>query len=114
MSFVSRQGRIDLRVPVIFSLGGEQVAAETRNVGLGGVFVATREPPPIGERVSLHLTLPDWDESHFVFGEVRWARGSDEGLYPLGGSGMGVRFVKLSLHVAAVLDSLIRSHTLGR
>jgi hypothetical protein len=27
---------------------------------------------------------------------------------------MGVRFVKLSLYVAAALDNLVRSHTLGR
>ena len=114
MPFVSRQGRIDLRVPVIFGLGSEKVAAETRNIGLGGVFVATREPPPIGQRVSLHLALPGWDESHFVNAEVRWVRGADDGPHPLQGPGMGIRFVKHSLHMAAVLDNFVRSHVLGR
>jgi uncharacterized protein (TIGR02266 family) len=110
MSFVARQGRIDLRVSVVFGLGGEQVTAETRNVGLGGVFVATLEPPSVGQRVSLHLSLPDWDESLVVAGEVRWVRGADDNRDPEGIPGMGVKFVKPSLYVAAALDNFVRSH----
>jgi uncharacterized protein (TIGR02266 family) len=111
---VFRQRRIDLRVPVVFGVGGEQVVAETRNIGLGGVFVATRELPPAGQRVSLHLALPDWDESHLLSGEVRWLRGPDDNPHPVEGPGMGVRFVKLSLYVAAALDNFVRSHALDR
>lgn len=114
MPFVTRQGRIDMRAPVILSVGGEQLTAETRNIGLGGVFVATSTPAPVGHRVSLHIALPDWDESHFVNGEVRWARGPNHGAHPSESSGMGVQFVKLSLHVAAVLDRFVRSHTVDR
>ena len=114
MSFVARQGRIDLRVPVVFGPGGEQVTAETRNISLGGVFVATREPPPVGQRISLRLGLPDWDESLVVDGEVRWVRGMDDNDHPKGFHGMGVKFVKLSLYVAAALDNYVRSHARGR
>jgi uncharacterized protein (TIGR02266 family) len=114
MSFVSRQGRIDLRVPVVFGLGGEHAIAETRNVGLGGTFIPTREPPPLGQPVSLRLALPDWDESLVVSGEVRWARGADDSGQPQGVPGMGIKFVKLSLYGAATLDSLVRSRTLGK
>ena len=114
MPIVSRQRRIHLRVPVVVGVDGEQVIAETRNIGLGGVFVATRELPPAGQRVSLHLALPDWDESHILSGEVRWLRGSDDTPHPAEGPGMGVRFVRLSLYVAAALDNFVRSHTLGR
>ncbi|HTB59151.1 MAG TPA: PilZ domain-containing protein [Polyangia bacterium] len=82
--------------------------------GLGGVFVATRELPPAGQRVSLRLALPDWDEPHLLSGEVRWLRGADDNPHPMEGPGMGVKFVKLSLYVAAALDKFVRSHTLGR
>lgn len=58
--------------------------------------------------------LPDWDESLVVNGEVRWVRGADDNGHREGVPGMGVRFVKLSLYVAAALDNLVRSHTLGR
>jgi uncharacterized protein (TIGR02266 family) len=114
MSFVTRRGRIELRVPVILALAGKQVTAETRNISLGGVFVATSEPAPVGQRVSFHLALPDWDDTHFVNAEVRWLPGPYNGPHRSEGHGMGVRFVKLSLHAAAVLDSLVRSHTLDR
>jgi uncharacterized protein (TIGR02266 family) len=114
MPIVSRQRRIHLRVSVVVGVDGEQVIAETRNIGLGGVFVATRELPPAGQRVSLHLALPDWDESHILTGEVRWLRGADDTPHPVEGPGMGVRFVKLSLYVAAALDNFVRSHSLGR
>ena len=114
MSFIARRGRIDLRLPVVLGVDGKQVTVETRNIGLGGVFIATREPPPVGQRVALHLALPDWDELHFLNGEVRWVRGAGDSHQPLGGPGMGVSFVKLSLYVVAALDNFVRSHTLGR
>ena len=113
MSFVTRQGRFDLRVPVIFGVGAEQVTAETHNIGLGGVFVATREAPPVGQRVSLQLALPDWDESHIVNGEVRWVRGAGDSSRPDGSPGMGVRFGKLSLYVVAALANFVRLHARG-
>lgn len=114
MPFVARQGRIDLQVPVILGLGGALVTAETRNIGLGGVFVATRETSPVGQRFPIRLALPDWDETHFVTAEVRWVPGPDSGAHSSGGRGMGVKFVKLSLHVAAVLHGFVRLHTLLR
>lgn len=114
MSFVARHGRIELRVPVILALGEKQVTAETRNIGLGGVFVATGEPAPVSQRLSLRLALPGWDESHFVNAEVRWVRPPDNGYNPSGSCGIGVRFVTLSLYVAAALDNFVRSHTLSK
>lgn len=114
MSSVARPGRIDSRVPVVVHLGGERLTAETRNIGLGGVFVATREPPPVGQRISLHLALPQWDEPLTVDGEVRWVRfGDDVGPHD-GVSGVGVKFVKPPLYVAAALDNFVRSHAPGR
>ena len=113
MSSVARPGRIDLRVPVVIRLGGESVTAETRNIGLGGVFVATPEPPPVGHKISLQLALPQWDESLAVDGEVRWVRaGDDIGLQDVV-PGVGVKFVKLPLYVAAALDNFVRSHAPG-
>ncbi len=108
MSFVARPGRIDLRVPIVVDLGGERITGETRNIGIGGVFVATRKPAPVGQRVLLHLTLPRWDESLAIEGEVRWAR-ADE----IGAPGMGVRFVRPPIYVAAALDNFVRSYARG-
>jgi len=107
MSFVARPGRIDLRLPIVLALDGVPITAETRNIGLGGVFVATQTPAPVGRPVSLKLTLPGLAEPLLARGEVRWIRESED---RQGVPGVGIKFVKLPLYVAAALDNLVRSH----
>jgi uncharacterized protein (TIGR02266 family) len=114
MPIVARPGRIDLRVPIVLAFDGERIARETRNIGLGGVFVATPEPAPVGQRVSLELTLPHWDEPIVVDAEVRWVRTSENGPHPDGTPGVGVKFLKPPLYVVAALDNFVRSHAPGR
>jgi uncharacterized protein (TIGR02266 family) len=114
MQIVARPGRIDLRVPIVLAFDGERITRETRNIGLGGVFVATPESAPVGKRVSLELTLPDWNEPIVVDGEVRWARTSKEGPHRDDIRGVGVKFLKPPLYVVAALDHFVRSHAPGR
>jgi uncharacterized protein (TIGR02266 family) len=115
MSLVERPGRIDLRVPILLRLNDERVTRETRNIGLGGMFVAAHEQALIGQRVSLELRLPRWDEPLVLHGEIRWMRVSEEaGHHCDGVPGIGFKFVKLSLHAAAAIDNFVRSHALGR
>ncbi len=111
MPFVARPGRIDLRVPVVIGLGGEHVNAETRNIGLGGVFVATAELVPVGQPVALKLTLPDWDEPLLANAEVRWVRGNED---RHGSPGVGIKFLRLPLYVAAALHNFVRSQAAER
>ena len=113
MSFVARPGRIDLRVPVVLDFGDERITAETCNVGLGGLFVATPELVPVGQLVSLRLALPRLDEPLLVNAEVRWARPNDDGRHHDCVPGVGVRFVRLPLYVAAALNNFVRSHAPG-
>jgi hypothetical protein len=65
---------------------GELHRTETRNLGVGGAFVVTETPPPVGTRLLLRLGagLPD------VEGEVRWVA------QPPHERGIGVRFVPMS------------------
>ena len=114
MQIVARPGRIDLRVPIVLAFDGERITRETRNISLGGVFVATPEPAPVGKRVSLELTLPDWNEPIVVDGEVRWARTSEEGPRRDDIPGVGVKFLKPPLYVVAALDHFVRSNAPGR
>ncbi|MCB9555366.1 MAG: Hsp70 family protein [Deltaproteobacteria bacterium] len=55
--------RFPLRVPLSLSCVDWQQARElfSANVGRGGLFVPCGEPLPVGERVSITLTLPDGD-----------------------------------------------------
>ena len=114
MLIIARPGRIDLRVPIVLAFDGERITRETRNIGLGGVFVATPDPAPVGQRVSLELTLPHWDEPLAVDAEVRWVRTSEDGPLGDGIPGVGVKFLKPPLYVVAALDNFVRSHAPAR
>jgi len=62
----------------------KRVVATVTTLGLGGVFVSTRKPPPVGDIVKLVLRVPD--------GEVRAVaivRDSQPG------RGMGVEFTSM-------------------
>ena len=47
-------------------------------------------------------------------GEVRWVREKNDDRNRDGVPGIGVKFVKLPLYVAAALDNVVRSHAPGR
>ena len=50
MPVVARPGRIDLRVPILLRLADEPVTCETRNIGLGGIFVVAHETALVDPR----------------------------------------------------------------
>ncbi len=79
-------------------------AGMTYDVATGGVFVATIDTPPIGERVDLLLTLPDGSESE-LSGVVRWVRDIDlatEGLP----AGCGIEWKGLPVATLHALEQL--------
>jgi uncharacterized protein (TIGR02266 family) len=114
MSFVTRPGRIDIKLPIVVGVPGERITAETRNISLGGVFVAASAPLWIGQPVSLELALPRLDKPLVVAGEVRWVRASAKSHHSYGVPGIGLRFVKPPLYALAALDNFVRSHTRDR
>jgi type IV pilus assembly protein PilZ len=68
--------------------------ASIRNISELGIFVATREPLPIGTRVTLRFAPPSLDEAFVLGGVVQWinpVRLLSENRNP----GMGIRFVEL-------------------
>ncbi len=62
------------------------------NLSCGGVFVATHQVRPVGEKVEVSIHLPDGTEVRAV-GEVRWTRlfNAESDMPP----GMGLRFIEL-------------------
>jgi uncharacterized protein (TIGR02266 family) len=48
-------------------------AGVSGDVSAGGIFVATYDPPPIGQEVELTIALPD-AQPIVAVGEVRWLR----------------------------------------
>jgi uncharacterized protein (TIGR02266 family) len=48
----------------------------TENISDGGIFIATLSPPPLGDRVVMHLVLPG-GTPFSCEGVVRWIRTND-------------------------------------
>jgi hypothetical protein len=102
-----RARRVALEVPVQLFAGGTSVVGVTKNVGPGGVFVATVRLLGANERVTLSLETEgevDWVD---VLAQVRWRHLSvDVGDPPVG---VGLRFIDTPLRTAIFLSELRRS-----
>jgi uncharacterized protein (TIGR02266 family) len=75
VSSLPRSGRCDLEVEAALVAGNLEFSARTKNIGSGGVFVATHELRPIGDRLAVTFSLPGWETPISVGAEVRWTRG---------------------------------------
>jgi uncharacterized protein (TIGR02266 family) len=65
-------------------------AGFVENMSVGGVFIATHQLKPVGERLELSVHLPGHAEAIRGTGEVRWVRVySEQSNVP---PGMGIRF----------------------
>lgn len=78
------------------------------DVAMGGVFVATFDPPPVGARVEVMLTLPD-ARALAVSGIVRFIRDAElasDGLP----AGCGIEWKGLSVEAARALVAHAAEH----
>lgn len=86
--------------------GGAWLEAETRNIGVGGAFIATDKPAPTGSSVELEVDVPTCDKPLVVKGHVRWAQvgGTED-------AGMGVQFHEVDIDVLLELNDYFASLT---
>jgi hypothetical protein len=75
---------------------GQQGVSRVRDLNLGGLFVATATPAPVGTIVTLLLSVPE--------GEIR-TRSTVRNVMP--GEGMGVEFADMALPDQTRLQALI-------
>ena len=76
---------------------GERIVSRVATVGLGGLFISTPEPPPVGDIIKLFFEAPG--------GEVRAravVRDSQQG------KGMGVEFTAMGPEARARLHQLLK------
>jgi hypothetical protein len=99
----ARPGRV---LPVRFRAAEHTgwVAAETRNIGVGGAFIACQLVQPIGSNLTIELTLPTSDQVFTLPAVVRWASND-------GGGGMGVQFVGVDVDVLLELNDYFATLT---
>jgi uncharacterized protein (TIGR02266 family) len=78
----------------------------TQDLSGGGVFVATNQIRPVGERIKVLLTLPGQTEPFEILTEVRWIRSSTLSR-GVDDPGMGLRFLQMSPRARKVIGDFI-------
>jgi uncharacterized protein (TIGR02266 family) len=88
----------------------DEHTAYTKNIGVGGAFILTTDPPPPGSHLKIRLAVPVLEGPLDVDGEVRWIVDGklDE---PETDHGMGVRFDGLDVDQILVLNDYFSTLT---
>jgi uncharacterized protein (TIGR02266 family) len=104
----SRLGRVEVKVPVhLWSDDQECVLGVTRNLCIGGMFVATGRPLPVGARVMVRPSILDGVEPIEIEARVCWSRRVGSG--PGQPAGMGLQFVDPMIHAATFVRALLHA-----
>ena len=100
----ARPGRV---MPVRFRTAANPTwtAAETRNIGVGGAYIAAVSPPDVGTTLTVELTLPTTDQTFTLPAIVRWASHAEP-------PGMGVQFVGVDVDILLELNDYFSSLTI--
>ena len=91
--------RVDLR----FRCDGvttDPVAATTRDIGVGGAFIATDRPCPVGSELDVDIDVPGQTRPISLRAEVRWVAETAEDR----AGGMGVKFANLDVDALLALS----------
>jgi hypothetical protein len=89
----ARPGRV-MRVRFRGPGDTDWTVADTRNIGVGGAFIATEAIRDIGTTLTLELTLPTTEQVFTLPAVVRWSAKD----------GMGVQFVGVDVDVLLELN----------
>jgi uncharacterized protein (TIGR02266 family) len=83
--------RIATNIEIMFREKGSFVKSYMLNVNNGGLFLKTDTPLAIDAEVTMHIRLPDDQETMTVEGRVVWTNPRSK-VFP---AGMGIQFTKL-------------------
>ena len=102
-----RAGRVDVALTIDLESASVAFAGVTRNIGIGGLFVAAERIGRPGDELALTFSLPGTPRRLSVKAEVRWIRESfvSEDEEP---PGMGLRFLNLSPYATVTLVDFLR------
>src|SRR5258706_7814897 len=83
------------------------VSAQTRDIGVGGAFIATATAEPIGTTLTVELQLPTSEQTFTLPAVVRWAVADGNSVV----GGMGVQFVGVDVDVLLELNDYFATLT---
>ncbi len=73
------------------------------NISLGGIFLQTDSPLPVGTTLKLFFSIPELDDLIETTGEVVWVKKSENG----NKGGMGIRFNDLTDEAKEKLERVL-------
>jgi uncharacterized protein (TIGR02266 family) len=96
-----------VEVPVQLHTGSASCSGVAKNIGPGGVFVATSRLLGAGDRVTVALKKERNAAPVEALAEVRWCRQREE--LDDGQAGVGLRFIDTAVRAAILTNELRRS-----
>jgi len=97
----ARPGRV-LPLRYRTTLHPRWITAQTRNIGVGGAFIACADVQPVGTPMTVELSLPTSDQVFTLPAIVKWSREKD---------GMGIQFVGVDVDILLELNDYFSSLT---
>lgn len=97
--------RHDIRLHVAYGSVDEFLSDWTSNVSIGGMFLRTAEPKPVGTRFRLRFQIPEHEHTIEAQGEVCWVIPGNT--TPPPHPGMGIRFTDVEPDDQAAIARLI-------
>jgi len=101
-----RYPRLSMEVAVDMSTEHNFYTGLTENISEGGVFIATRDPIPLGTEVKVKIRLPHNDPFELE-GQVCWLREYNEFTDEMA-PGVGVAFASLAEDARRAIENFIR------
>ena len=98
--------RYERQLEVEVQFEGKKQTSRTQNISLGGLYLESASPLPIGITVQLRFQLPTQPEPVEVAGDVRWVVKKDG---PGDQSGVGIRFQGLRARDVWALNRYFQS-----
>jgi hypothetical protein len=93
------------------AVDGSWQNAETRNIGVGGAFIATGEPPLVGAAISVELHIPTSERAFEVRAIVRWRQLTPPEHGGVDAAGIGIEFVDVDIDVLLELNDYFATLT---
>ena len=100
--------RIPVEILVDYNSNGNYLFDFCKDLGSGGVFIASENPKATGEDIDLTFTIPDSKETLKVKGKVMWSQKPNS---KNKAAGMGVQFTDCDDKTRKSLETFVQRYS---